>query len=134
MAVITRREFEPPPWKHSLATVTFTTTDLLAVPVWSLLRGLHPFTVTVEPDAVLGFVGVLQLVVSNTPFFVPPTGTIFPTLGDPMPIDPADPTKQPGSFIYNAPFQWVGVVPTALTSGQVEVHIFASPYSRNFAP
>lgn len=133
MGVIQRREFDSPPWRHSLLSFTITAGDPPAI-TWALLRGLHPFSVTTEPDVVQGFDGTIQLVVSNTPFFVPPTGTAFPLLGDPIVLAPGDPTKAPASFMYNAPFQWIGVQPRLLNSGQLQVHVFASPYSRNFAP
>ena len=135
MPSVVRREFDHAPWKSSLAEITFQQFDPTGVATWSLLRGLHPFSVTVEPDPVAGFVGTIQLVTSNNPFAPPVTGTAFAALGDPIVIDTTDPTAAHGvSTITDAPFQWIGVVPTTLTAGLVRVYVFASPYSRNIQP
>lgn len=113
-----------PPWKHILVSFVLDDTSP-ATPVWEFLRGLHPFSVTVEPEP--NATGSLQLLVSNQPFFVTNLpGSAFATLGDPL--------TGPSSFMYDAPFQSIGVYPLVPLTGIWRVHIFASPYSRNIQP
>ncbi len=120
---VARRNFDNPSWRRIALDFDFANAEVGSF-LWGALLGYHPFSVTVVPDETQGWKGSLQLLVANGPNW--PRGANYPTLGDLI--------TGPNSFLYDAPFQWIGVQLVSQDSGLVRVHVMGSPYSRNIQP
>ena len=87
-----------------------------------------PFTLTVHPHAVQGWIGTLLILVSNDRVRPADGSANCPRLGDPITQNDA-----PVSIQISAPYMWVAAAPALYTSGLVAVHLLGAQFVR-FAP